>query len=84
MSVQTGMLLLVFCKVASRVMEVLKVTGVQARTNQVMEVGENGNVVTHEVESSPESTTVSDLFCHGVVRFFPGVGSLRSTFLKWG
>lgn len=56
------MVTLVFCNVPLRVLEVLAVKCRQAPTTQVIEVDENRNVVTGEVEFSPGFATVPGSF----------------------
>lgn len=51
---RTGMIPLVFGKVPPRVMEVLEVIRPQAPTTPVIEVDENRNIFTGEMESSPD------------------------------
>lgn len=45
----------------------------QAWTTQVSDIDENGGVVTREGQSSPETTTFRDSFCHRAAMFFEGV-----------
>lgn len=81
---KTGTFLLVFSEVPLRLMEVLRVTCTQAPTTQVMDVDENENVVTSEVQSSPAFTTVRDSFGHGAVRLLEGAGLVRIKSIKRG
>lgn len=72
----------VFRDIPFRVMKVLGVTRPQAPTTQVMEVDENRNVVTLEVDPSSGFTTIHGSFCHRPVRFFEGEPSMRRTSMK--
>lgn len=65
-----------------RTMELLRVTRLQASTTDVMEVDDNGNFVTREVESCTGIAAVPEPFRHGALSLFEGGGLVRSLFTK--
>lgn len=70
------------CRRTFKVDDILVVARLQAPATQIVDVYENGHVVTGEVESFPGFTSAHDSFLHGAERFFEGTLSARSTSLK--
>lgn len=63
-------------------MRVFSVPYLQVPTTHVMDLDENRNAFTQEVQYSPGSTTIRDLLRHGAMRFSGRAGAEHSSSMK--